>query len=135
MYQIVYMSETARPLSEADLANILAKARSYNRQHDITGILLVHNNLFLQLLEGEKESVLSLMEQIATDNRHANLEVVLDVENRPRICQDWSMGFKSLDGKDLQQFGNSLTLAHLRERFANEPNILLELMASFLETD
>ena len=68
MYELLYCSMATREMKEADILSILEKAREKNSRLGVTG-LLVHQkrtNEFLQILEGEKEVVLSLLARFTT---------------------------------------------------------------------
>ncbi|MBJ6911639.1 BLUF domain-containing protein, partial [Vibrio cholerae] len=60
---------------------------------DITGVLYFNNEYFLQCLEGDREKVNLLYNNIIKDHRH-NRVVILDYQEiRNRDFQDWSMGY------------------------------------------
>jgi len=97
MFQLIYVSSAARPLSDDDLNKILDKSRSNNRQKEVTGLLLHVDQGFLQVLEGPREAVLAIFAHIEQDLRHTGLRVLAQQETQERLFTDWSMGFDRLD--------------------------------------
>jgi hypothetical protein len=70
IFSVVYLSEGTRSFSEQDLQQILTKARETNSKLGISGMLLFKGGKFLQVLEGDREKVMTLFDQIAQDPRH-----------------------------------------------------------------
>jgi hypothetical protein len=93
MIQLVYYSISNLELTSEDMTDILVSARAYNSKNKITGCLLYHNKIFLQLLEGEKEIVLNLYESIKKDKRHSNITFLVEEEIKDRMFPGWSMAF------------------------------------------
>jgi len=86
-----------------DLVDILETAQAFNLEHHITGMLFCDEGRFMQVLEGEKETIQNLMEQIKKDKRHENVNVLLDHLVEARELTDWSMrafNVSSFTGKD-----------------------------------
>lgn len=103
MYHLIYVSQAARPLSESDLIDILRISRESNTRKNITGMLVYLNDKFMQILEGEEETVKELFDHISADPRHNRVIQVLEGNATERTFKDWSMGFKRLyDGDELE---------------------------------
>jgi hypothetical protein len=102
MFYIVYVSESNRPMSEADLADILRVSRQKNTAAGISGMLIYKyslrygNGSFLQLLEGEEAAVRATFARILADKRHHTKIVLEEGEAPDRQFPDWSMGFKNV---------------------------------------
>lgn len=88
--QIVYAS---RPFGYDELAlrNILVIARRNNTRDGITGALICREDLFLQLLEGRRDTVQAALDRIRHDDRHTDLRVLLDENVSDRLFPDWAM--------------------------------------------
>ena len=81
-------------LTNADLDHILATARRRNVAEEITGMLLYYRGEFVQILEGEKESIENVYEKfIGPDLRHTALNKVLQNTISHRSFSQWHMGF------------------------------------------
>ena len=104
--QLAYISSTARPLSEEDIAQILASSRRNNAEVDVTGALLHGGDTFMQILEGPREGVASVFSRIQMDRRHRSVTVLLhDPVGRRQLPED-PMTFyaiSNLPGEDRQR--------------------------------
>lgn len=112
LHSLVYVSIESRPMSPEDIKDILDTARSFNKEQDITGMLLYRGGYFIQALEGEAERVQTLYNNIAKDDRHRNVLMVYNSPIEKRAFGSWSMGFKDLDGMNpdtLEGFTDFLT--------------------------
>ena len=85
-------------MSPEDIAAILAVSRRNNAAEGITGMLLYHDQSFLQVLEGEEPALSRRFERIARDPRHRNLIVLARGGVQARAFGAWRMGFARLDG-------------------------------------
>ena len=72
-YAISYVSTAHEDLNEQGVKEIMTKADEFNRENEITGILLYNERNFFQLVEGEKKTVQDLYERILQDTRHQNI--------------------------------------------------------------
>ena len=69
---VIYISRPTH-FDHLVLDDILTKSRSNNPVIEVTGNLIYHADLFLQLLEGPNLAVDKLYETILADNRHADI--------------------------------------------------------------
>jgi len=97
LFELIYHSQAAPNLENAELANILATARTFNKAHDITGCLLFHKGQFLQILEGEFEAITELYSKIKKDSRHTDVITLHMKEIDNRIFDQWSMAYKVIE--------------------------------------
>ena len=93
VFQIVYRSIAKEGLSQADLKSILGASRRNNPAQGVTGLLVLRDGFFLQLLEGHETAVRSLVEKIKKDSRHTGFTVLAEVPGGERIFTQWSMGY------------------------------------------
>lgn len=107
---LVYVSQAAPNLAEADLAAILDTSRDYNTGRDITGLLIYapdragQRGSFMQLLEGDGAEIDALRERIFADRRH-HTKVVLERGTKPaRAFSDWSMAFRTASPDQLSAY-------------------------------
>jgi hypothetical protein len=94
-YQIIYSSEATAAMSVSDLERILADARSGNAARGITGALLYVDGVFLQILEGNEDTVRELMRHIAADTRHGAVKVFHEAAVEEPMFGNWRMAFLS----------------------------------------
>ena len=95
LVELLYCSVSVVPhLTYEDLDHILVSARQRNLSEGITGMLLYYRGEFVQILEGEKESVENVYEKfIGPDSRHTALNKVCENTISHRSFSQWSMGF------------------------------------------
>jgi hypothetical protein len=111
MYELVNNSiADPQDIDEADLMGILAASRQHNQLRGITGFLLYHRGEFVQLLEGERDTVRQVyFDYIVRDPRHTNVNLCWDFEIEQRSFRDWSMAFYrpelTMYGKDARLDG------------------------------
>ena len=101
MHLIVYTSEFTLDDNKADieLSDIECKAKNCNPITEITGVLFYHKQRFVQIIEGERESLESLMTVLEKDNRHKNIERLVDQEINKRGFKQWNMDTFNLSKK------------------------------------
>ncbi|NLR90887.1 BLUF domain-containing protein [Flammeovirga sp. SR4] len=92
-------------MSNTELSEILTSSRLNNKDKKVTGILLLLNNTFIQVLEGEKEVVESLYNTISQDTRHEMVQLIYEGEIKERNFANWSMGFQTVTWDDLEKVG------------------------------
>ncbi len=100
MIRLIYASSATREMSEDDLLFLLEQSRRRNERQNITGMLLLVGNNFIQVLEGAKKDVEEIYEDILNDERNTANIVILKEEITERAFPDWSMGFKHISEKN-----------------------------------
>jgi hypothetical protein len=88
---IVYRSRAVQPLSGTELHWLTQVAQARNREEGITGLIVYHEDVFYQWLEGPRDSVARVMESIRHDRRHTDLEVLSDQRMSLRAFTGWPM--------------------------------------------
>lgn len=79
------------------MSDILTAAHRNNLRDGITGLLIHHNNLFFQVLEGPTEAVKECYSRIAKDRLHTNLAILWEGEVDARNYPRWAMGLANPD--------------------------------------
>ena len=105
LYELIYGSVQARPLRPTQLSDLLTLARARNQVLDVTGVLLHHKDVFVQVLEGEAPVIGALYDRICKDPRHKNVAVFRRGPINSRQFAAWSMGFIELDTPTLTRLG------------------------------
>ena len=134
---LVYVSSAAKLLSQAELLEIVQKARDFNASHGITGMLLHKDGNFMQALEGPRVEVLKLMEKIQHDSRHTGILRLLMRPVKERQFEDWSMGFRDLNtlsSAEMEAFRPYLSASLADEKFLDEPAAAYKLLRFFRES-
>ncbi len=117
---LIYISAAKSFISRREINNILASAKQYNPEHDITGILLYHDDFFLQMLEGPNLALEKLFSRIKADPRHTCLYEPLRGSIPKRFFPKWSMGFSQFD--QVSEKSRINTFSNLLEKLAEEQN-------------
>lgn len=128
-YHVVYRSRETQPMTEQDLDAILAWSRDYNKEHEITGMLLYSDGQFVQVIEGREEEVRQLFAQIQFDTRHTQLVTVSEGPSPARAFQEWSMGFGIVNSLELDYTVSALETQLAHEMMVDDPNLRAVLEA------
>ena len=120
---VIYVSRPTH-FDHIVLDNILKTSRSNNPELGVTGNLICHSDLFLQMLEGPSQVVHHLYETILVDNRHADIVKLRDEKSGQRLFSSWAMRNDShqswmLSRNDIASMNSGEALA-LFERLARE---------------
>lgn len=98
--QLIYTSDAAEGLTDADLKAILESARQNNTQLGLTGMLLFGRGHFIQVLEGPSDAIETMMARIGADSRNTGLRRLMERTVEAPEFADWSMGFHHLSEAD-----------------------------------
>jgi len=93
MHLIIYTSKYVGRAEDINdvLADIVIRSETNNLEFGITGLLFYHNGRFIQVLEGERDSLEGLMSILEKDDRHENIQRIIDESIKKRAFQEWSM--------------------------------------------
>lgn len=90
--RLIYRSTaTAEVVSNATIRDIAEKAAVANREHGITGLLVLTGRTFVQVLEGPCTAVNALYARIIADKRHREVELVAFEQIDSACFDDWGM--------------------------------------------
>ena len=137
MLLLVYVSSAVKPFGTEELTELLVKAREKNTRLGITGMLLYQDGNFLQALEGEEDAVRQLYDTISQDVRHCGTIVLLEEQITKRQFGDWSMGFRNLKDKDVQDlpgFSPFMNKPLRADHYRHDPTGCLRLLALFRDS-
>lgn len=102
-YHIFYRSQATYFPSEGQLQQLLDWSRTYNEQHDITGLLLYSDGRFAQVIEGAEAKIHDLFDRIQQDLRHQHVVVISEGPAPYRWFADWRMAFGQVEPVELSQ--------------------------------
>jgi blue light- and temperature-responsive anti-repressor len=88
---LTYKSKATTTPSRADIAGIVRKARSRNRELGITGMLLFEDGCFLQTLEGPPAHLDLVWNAIKRDPRHCDIQVMSEHVSSGRLFSNWDL--------------------------------------------
>lgn len=95
LIHVVYLCSAVPGVSEHDTLRFLNQARTANRKHDVSGMMLYIGGCFLQVLEGEAAMVDRVCSTIFRDKR--NMRMILREPIAEREFPEWTMGFEAIE--------------------------------------
>ena len=103
VFQLAYFSAAKPGVGEADVHDILRASSANNRHNGLSGMLILRDGTFFQVLEGEREHVEETFRRISRDPRHSGLVRVVETEREERSFPGWSMGFEKFMHTDASE--------------------------------
>lgn len=94
IHRVIYGSRVAAdlaPLSSTDVDGILAASIRNNAAVGVTGMLLHHRDVFVQVLEGDRAAVDAVYARVERDPRHRDVRLVSAAPAAERMFGEWSM--------------------------------------------
>ncbi len=134
MIKLVYVSSANNDLDKQALYELLKQSRDRNKALGITGMLLYVNGNFVQVLEGEQESVEAVYHSILKDERNYGNIVLQKEPIIERVFPKWSMGFRDLSEEKLDKvngFSEFVNRDLSLKEFASREDETVDLLYSF----
>ncbi len=100
-FRLMYRSHNLIPVErrKAELGILFGVARANNKHQHITGALLLADDSFVQVLEGEETAVRALFDQISQDPRHDSVSLLESGDVESRVFARWAMAKVADDGE------------------------------------
>jgi len=92
LVRCLYASRCVTPQPPALLDQILGQSRRNNPRRGITGLLCATSEVFVQVLEGGRDEISSLLSSILRDDRHRDVRLLSYEEIEERQFGSWTMG-------------------------------------------
>lgn len=131
-------------MQEEDLTYLLQESRSWNEDHQLTGMLVYlqgrfisqTEGRFMQVLEGTEHDVEEIFAKIQKDSRHHQLMVLKRDFVEQRYFQTWEMGFESVDVENHQTVKGFFPIDDnfLKKDIFKNSHIALDFLKSFYDT-
>lgn len=131
LYRLIYASRARLPVGNErrpTVEHIVAASQRNNGAVGVTGLLLQHEGVFVQVLEGERMSVEAVFRRVSADLRHEKVRVISSQPVLEREFGAWTMCSRTLRPEDawvLDAIGGELT-----DIEALEPEPTLNLMCA-----
>ncbi len=109
--QLVYLSKRKSNCTEEEINKILEACKRNNPELGITGILLYSKDKFIQLVEGENKTIMSLYDKIKGDPRHENCVLVSLSPIKEKTFPSWHMGSKKIK-ENIMDYDTDISLEH-----------------------
>ena len=97
LVRLLYASRAAKALTPEVIESILASSRKTNPALGVTGLLCHSDEIFMQVLEGGRDTVNHLYGRICSDSRHRDVIVLHYEEITERRFSSWTMGQVNLE--------------------------------------
>lgn len=136
LIQLIYSSVATERMPKSKLYKILLAARSGNASLDVTGLLVFVNGVFLQILEGERDVLSTLMKKISSDPRHSNVKVLREIDVDQRTFPSWRMAYVTPSTKDLASWAglrSTTTVEATLEMLHSDPSRIPGVVIRLLE--
>lgn len=118
-----------------ELEEILQHARGSNATKGITGALIYVDGVFLQILEGETDTVQELMARISKDVRHETVTVLKQGEISSAIFSDWKMAYVSATPQQVAEWAGlsgTIAIPEILTDMRQDPQRTAQLAAGIL---
>lgn len=101
VFRLMYRSRSALPEQDrrAELGALFTQARANNKAKQLSGALLLTDEWFVQILEGDETTVRELFARIERDPRHDSVTLIDAGTVDERVFSRWAMARVSLDGE------------------------------------
>jgi len=136
VFQLLYVSFATEGTTEGDIKEIVSKSQNRNLSLGVTGAVLFGDGVFIQLLEGERESVWKLFDKIKRDTRHYNISVIVEQNAQSRIRPKAAMQLKKYSHSDMKIYDLVLSWNRYRSlygKYIQEDNLVQKLLDKFSE--
>ena len=118
-----------------ELEEILQHARGSNAMKGITGALIYVDGVFLQILEGETDTVQELMARISKDVRHETVTVLKQGEISCATFSDWKMAYVSATPQQVAEWAGlsgTIAIPEILTDMRQDPQRTAQLAAGIL---
>ena len=89
---ICYISNINQTLTSDNINDLVTSVIRKNNQYNITGLLLIQNGHFFQIIEGHPDKIDLLYSNITEDQRHNGIIKLLDKTIDGRIFDEYNSG-------------------------------------------
>ncbi len=132
--RLIYKSRASTDVvSNKAITHLIECSAQANKSRNITGLLLLTGNKFLQVLEGSYHDVNRLFGRIVRDSRHSDVELITFEAMETRYFEEWNM--RLVDLQDLKKYPRDFLSAkyQFREGVILVPDRLHEVYSLLLD--
>ena len=132
--RLIYKSISSEHIvSNEDLRTLVQQSAQNNSEQDISGLLLLSGDEFLQVLEGTTRAVNELFRKILNDKRHHDVNLISFEPIGPVYFDDWSMRLVDLYDLPLAPRQFMMHKYHYQDGFIVIPDKLHEVYSLLLD--
>ncbi|MHC4975765.1 MAG: BLUF domain-containing protein [Planctomycetota bacterium] len=93
--QLAFYSVPAPHVTDEHVADMVSQAIEHNSAQGVTGFLLQRDDMFIEVLEGERPVLESQLDAMASDGRRTNIVVLGWRDVDERTFPEWELGYIS----------------------------------------
>lgn len=124
LYCILYISTMKIQQSKEEIKEMLKLFQKRNNENGISGLMLYHDRNVIQCIEGNKENLYRLYNNISNDKRHYNIIKIIDKNITTRNFINWDLNFKELNYNEFVKMSlDKLTLLDISKYHTNPDNL------------
>ena len=100
VFRLMYRSHSRIPAGDrkGELGTLFTEARRENKARSLSGALLISDDWFVQVLEGDERTVRALFARIQRDDRHDSVTLLQGDTVEGRVFARWAMAEVADDG-------------------------------------
>ena len=120
LFRIAYISTAKGGSYAIDINTLTKQCQRNNRLHGVTGLLLWSGRSFLQVIEGKKDTLETLMKNIEADTRHHSIVIF---ENNPidySLFTGWAMEVCAVPHMGTMSRSTDEKIDRIKQRISNE---------------
>nr|WP_246624950.1 BLUF domain-containing protein [Oceanobacter mangrovi] len=106
----------------AHILNLYNELRVYNVEHAINGVLLVHSEAILLVLEGESHAIAGLVYKVSRDKHLQSLDVIANLRVEQAVFDHWRIKFFLADSAAHISWVKKLCSQYLLNPVINNPD-------------
>ncbi|MCB0461616.1 MAG: BLUF domain-containing protein [Flavobacteriaceae bacterium] len=130
-HTLCYVSSAKSSLTDLDIDHLFRVNKRNNTKYGISGILVYNYGNFLQILEGDKQTIYFLFEKISQDSRHNNIIKLIDASTDEHIFEGYDSGFVIVENsKKLNQLKKYLDW--VKEAELNTVDKIINIVENFI---
>lgn len=130
-HAIVYVSTVTQEMESNEIKDILNNSKEWNNKNGITGLLLFSGGNFFQIIEGEKDMISELFQEIKSDKRHHNIIQIFGKEIHKEAYDGYDSDYVSEDSDiDPEQFQHYLNQIKVLDK--NTQKAVENILKAFL---
>ncbi len=131
---LCYVSSSNVNLTKKSLEQLFITTKSNNLKQDISGILIFNGGNFLQIMEGEKNTINELYHKISKDKKHSNIIKLIEKPISERMFEDYETGFSIIkDRKKANQLEDYLSW--LKKAEIKSVDKIITIIEKFIERE
>jgi len=99
---LAYVSVRKKTCTDQEIEKILTDCKANNGPLNVTGVLLYSDTKFIQYVEGESKTLMTLYDKIKKDIRHEKAVMISYSPIPSRLFPSWQMGSRKVALDDVE---------------------------------